>query len=326
MTNRRINSITQNSLNMKRIFLSVIIAIFIAFGSSAHNPKAWRKLKSDVNIFVVSDSGREGCYNQQVIANLMGEMAAKIKPKCILATGDIHHGNGVKSVKDNDWKQNFENVYTHPKLKMEWHSALGNHEHRGNTQAVFDYSKVNPLWNTPDRYYTKVIEAKGTSLRFVVLDTAPLIEKYRANKKYPDCGLQDKDEQLEWLKKVLSDAKEDWVIVAGHHPIHADTKKDKSERTDMRNCVDKILCKHKNVAMYVCGHIHNFQHLRDKKSHIDYVVNSAGAESRNVRMTKRTIFCSGEPGFSVISANEKEWRLYMIDKNGNVLHTVKRNK
>ena len=311
---------------MKKYIIFLIVAVFATFSASAHNPKEWRKLKSDVNLFVVSDSGREGCYDQQVIAKLMGDIAAKIKPKCIIATGDIHHGNGVKSTNDNDWKQNFENVYTHPKLKIEWHSALGNHEYRGNTQAVFDYSKVSPIWNTPSRYYTKVIEAKGTSIRIVMIDTTPLIEKYRTNNKYPDCGIQDKEEQLAWLDKVLSEAKEDWIIVAGHHPIHADTKKTKSERTDMRNSADKVLRKHKSVAMYICGHIHNFQHLRDKKSSIDYIVNSSAAESRSVKHTKRTIYCSGEPGFSVISANEKELRLHMIDKNGNVLHTVKRNK
>jgi metallophosphoesterase superfamily enzyme len=283
-------------------------------------------MKNDVSIFVVSDSGREGCYDQQIIARLMGEIAGRIKPKCIISTGDVHHGNGVKSVKDNDWQQNFEDVYTHPKLNMEWHSALGNHEYRGNTQAIFDYSKVNPRWNTPERYYTKVVEAKGTSVRLVIIDTTPLIEKYRSNNRYPDCGIQDKEAQLEWLKNVLREAKEDWVIVAGHHPIHADTKKSKSERSDMRNSVDNILRKYKNVDMYVCGHIHNFQHLRDKKSHIDYIVNSSGAESRDVKSTKRTIFCSGETGFSVISANEKELSLYMVDKNGNILNTVKRKK
>jgi metallophosphoesterase superfamily enzyme len=283
-------------------------------------------MKNDVSIFVVSDSGREGCYDQQIIARLMGEIAGRIKPKCIISTGDVHHGNGVKSVKDNDWQQNFEDVYTHPKLNMEWHSALGNHEYRGNTQAIFDYSKVNPRWNTPERYYTKVVEAKGTSVRFVIIDTTPLIERYRSSSKYPDCGIQDKEAQLEWLKNVLREAKEDWVIVAGHHPIHADTKKSKSERSDMRNSVDNILRKYKNVDMYVCGHIHNFQHLRDKKSHIDYIVNSSGAESRDVKSTKRTIFCSGETGFSVISANEKELSLYMVDKNGNILNTVKRKK
>ena len=31
----------------------------------------------------------------------------------------------------------------------------------------------------PGRYYTKVFEKKGTAIRFVMIDTAPLIDKYR---------------------------------------------------------------------------------------------------------------------------------------------------
>lgn len=312
---------------MKKVLLYILFITIITSGASAQKPKQWRKMKSDVNMFVVSDSGREGCYDQKVIAELMGEVAAKVKPACVISTGDLHHGNGVKSVKDNDWEQNFESIYTHPKLNnIEWHGALGNHEYRGNTQAVFDYSKKNPLWDTPNRYYTKVVNAKGTSVRLVVIDTTPMINKYINNKKYADSNEVDREQQLEWLDKVLREAKEDWVIVAGHHPIHADTKKSKTERTDMRNSVDKLLRQHDNVAMYICGHIHNFQHLRDKNSHIDYIVNSSAAESRSVKITKRTIYCSGSTGFSVISANENTITLYMIDKNGNILHSVKRNK
>lgn len=178
----------------------------------------------------------------------------------------------------------------------------------------------------PERYYTEVFESKGTSVRLVVIDTTPIIDKYHKRDKYADINAQDKEQQLEWLDSVLSKANEDWVVVVGHHPIHADTKKNKIERTDMRNTVDKVLRRHDNVAMYVCGHIHNFQHLRDKSSNIDYIVNSSAALSRSVKMTKRTIYCSHETGFSVLSANEKSLSLYMLDKNGNILHTVKRDK
>ena len=311
---------------MKRFILLLFAIICVVSGASAHSPKVWRKLKSDVNIFVVSDAGREGCYDQQLFANLMGEMAKRIKPMCIVTTGDNHHGNGVKSVHDNDWKQNFEDIYTHSKLQIDWYPALGNHEYEGNTQAVIDYSKVNSRWNMPARYYTKVINAKGTSIRFIIIDTTPLIKRYHNNHKYPDIDEQNYEQQMEWLNSVLSNAKEDWVIVAGHHPIHADTKKSKSEREDMRNSVDKILRQHKNVSIYICGHIHNFQHLRDKNSHIDYIVNSSAAKSRSVDDTKRTVYCSPETGFSVISANENVLTLYMIDKNGNILHSVSKRK
>ena len=284
-------------------------------------------MKRDVNLFLVSDLGREGCHYQQVVASLMNDMAAKVKPMAIVATGDTHHGNGVKSTKDNDWQQNFENIYNLPRLKsLDWYAAIGNHEYRGSTQALIDYSKVNPHWKMGGRYYTTVFRKGSTSVRLVIVDTTPMIDKYRENAKYADAAEQDKEAQLQWLDDVLSKAKEDWVIVAGHHPIHADTKKNKIERTNMRNTLDEVLRNHSKVDIYLCGHIHNFQHLRDKKCNIDYVVNTSGAESRSVRQTKRTIYCSGECGFSLLTANKRELTLYMVDKSGNLLHTLKRTK
>ena len=312
---------------MKRVILTIVAFLFVVLGASAHNPKAWRKMKQNVNILWASDLDRYGCYDQKVIANLMGEMAKAVKPECILETGDTHHGNGVKSIHDEDWKERWEDIYNHPKLlKLDWVPILGNHEYRGNTNAVLEYSKVNPRWTITERYYTRVIKKGNTTIRLVMIDTTPLIDKYRESKSYKDAGKQEKEPQLQWLDDVLSKAKEDWVIVAGHHPIHADTKKSKVERTDMRESVNKILRKHKNVAMYLCGHIHSFQHLRDKDCDIDYIVNSSASQARSVKRTKRTVYCSDEPGFSVITASKRRLSVYMIDKNGNILHTVNKTK
>ena len=94
----------------------------------------------------------------------------------------------------------------------------------------------------------------------------------------------------------------------------------------MQNTLGKVLAKHKNVAMYLCGHIHNFQHICAEGSSIDYIVNSSASLSRKVNPIKGTQFCSPEPGFSVIAADEKELCVHMIDKNGNVLHSVKKMK
>jgi len=90
----------------------------------------------------------------------------------------------------------------------------------------------------------------------------------------------------------------------------------------MQNTLDKVLRKYPKVAMYLCGHIHNFQHIRVPDSSIDYVVNSSASLSRKVKPIKGTLFCSPEPGFSVIAAD----KLHMIDKKGNVLYSVKRTK
>lgn len=58
-------------------------------------------------------------------------------------------------------------------------------------------------------------------------------------------------------------------------------------------------------------------------SKIDYVVNTSASLSRKVKAVEGTVFCSGETGFSLISADKKELCLYMINKEGKVLHTVR---
>ena len=271
--------------------------------------------------------GRNGYYDQKPIAELMGKMAETIDIEFVVAAGDVHHFEGCAVCKTLCWMTNYELIYSHPDLMLPWYPILGNHEYRGNTQAVLDYSNISARWEMPARYYTKVMEEDGATIRLVMIDTPPLLDKYREDtEKYPDAGKQDMDKQLAWLDSVLTSAKEDWVMVVGHHPIYADTDKNDSERTDMQKRVDSILRKHGNVDMYVCGHIHNFQHIRKTDSKIDYVVNTSGSLAREVKPVDGTQFCSGATGFSLITVDKHELCLHMMDKNGKVLHTVRRTK
>ena len=283
--------------------------------------------KNQFNVFIANDLSRNGYYDQKPIAERMGQMAeAGADPEFIIATGDVHHFNGVASINDPLWMTNYELIYSHPELMIDWHPVLGNHEYRGNTQAVLDYGQVSRRWEMPGRYYTKSYEDKGMTMRILWIDTTPLISKYRNDKEtYPDACLQNDEVQLAWIDSVLTAATEQWVIVCGHHPIHADTPKEVSEREDMQRRLDPILRKH-HVDMYICGHIHNFQHLRVKGSNIDYVVNSAGSLSRKVNPIEGTQFCSPEPGFSILSANKEQLILRMIDKKGNILYEQKHTK
>ncbi len=307
--------------------MMVLMGIMTTTISQAQSAEEWKKLKSEVNFFMANDLGRNGYYDQKPIAALMGEMAETIGPECVVAAGDIHHFNGVASVSDPLWMTNYELIYSHPELMLDWFPILGNHEYRGNTQAVLDYGKVSRRWVMPGRYYTQVLKGKNTTVRIVFLDTTPLIDRYREDAdKYPDACGQDDKQQLYWLDKTLAQANEDWVIVVGHHPIYAETGKSQIERDDMQKKVLPILKKHNNVAIYACGHIHDFQHIKMKGDNIDYVVNSSASLSRKVKPVEGTVFCSSEPGFSVISADKKHLNLYMIDKKGNVLHTVTKTK
>ena len=304
---------------------AIAMAFFAAWAAKAQTPGEWEKMKGNIAVFMANDTGRNGYYDQRTIAELMGNMAETIGPECIVAAGDIHHFNGVASVNDPLWTTNYETVYSHPELMIDWFPVLGNHEYRGCTKAVMDYSKVSRRWMSGKRYYSKVFEDDGITLRIVFIDTTPLIEKYRnETDKYPDACKQDADRQLAWLDSTLACAKEKWIVVVGHHPIYADTPKADSERADMQKALLPIFHKYDNVDIYACGHIHNFQHIRMKNDDIDYVVNSAASLSRDVKPTTGTQFCSSEPGFSVISASSASLCMHFIDKTGKILHSVKR--
>ena len=313
--------------NMLIILLVIAASLLLNITANAQTPEQWKILKGDVNLFIANDLGRNGYYEQKTIAELMGVMGETIGPEAVVAAGDVHHFEGVVSTQDPLWMTNYELIYSHPELMITWLPVLGNHEYRGNTQAVLDYRNISRRWEMEGRYYTKVYDDNGVSIRLVLIDTTPLINRYHNSSTYPDVDSLDIDAQLKWIDKTLNEATEDWVIVAGHHPMYADTKKDLIEQKDMQERLLPILQRYKSkVAMYVCGHIHNFQHIRRGNDGIDYVVNSSASLARKVNPTEGTIFCSPAEGFSVVSATKKQLNLYMIDKKGEVIHKVEKTK
>ena len=294
----------------------------------ADHSAEWKALEKPLNFYLANDLGRNGYYDQKTVAETMGKMAETIDIEFVVAAGDIHHFEGVQSVSDPLWMTNYELIYTHPDLMIPWYPVCGNHEYRSNTDAVVAYSSISARWEMPSKYYTFVKDEDGVTVRVVMLDTTPMIDKYREETdKYADASKSDYTEQLEWLDGVLSEAGEDWVLVVGHHPIYAYTDKTESERTDLQQRLDPVLRKYGNVDMYLCGHIHTFQHIRREGCDIDYVVNGSGSLSRDdVQPIDGTVFCSNESGYSLLTVDENELDLYMFDKEGNVLHTVTRSR
>ena len=313
--------------NMLIILLVIAVSILLNITVKAQTPEQWKSLKGDINLFIANDLGRNGYYEQKPIAELMGKMGEEIGPEAVIAAGDVHHFEGVISTQDPLWMTNYELIYSHPELMISWFPVLGNHEYRGSTQAVLDYRNVSRRWEIGGRYYTKVYDDNGVSIRLVLIDTTPLINRYHHDSTYPDVDSQDTDAQLKWIDETLNAAKEDWVIVVGHHPMYAQTKKDEIEQKDMQSRLLPILQRYKDkVAMYVCGHIHNFQHIRRGNDGIDYVVNTSASLARKVSATEGTVFCSPSEGFSVVSATKQQLNLYMIDKTGNVIHQINKSK
>ncbi|MGL4806310.1 MAG: metallophosphoesterase [Bacteroidales bacterium] len=276
----------------------------------------------DKNILIANDLGRNGYYLQKPIAEQMGKLAENIDIEFIAALGDIHHFDGVASVSDPLWMTKYELIYAHPELMIDWKSICGNHEYRGNTQAVLDYTDISRRWFAPAKYYSEIVELEnGEKAVLLFIDTTPLITKYRKESdSYPDAIKQDNNKQLAWIDSTLNankDAK--WKIVMGHHPVYAQTKKSESERTDLQKQLIPIM-EQNGVNSYICGHIHNFQHIKPKNSKIDYFVNSSGSLARKVEPLKDTKYCSPEAGFMLMSLSNKNITYYMINSDGNIIY------
>ncbi|MEG1586241.1 MAG: metallophosphoesterase [Bacteroidales bacterium] len=279
------------------------------------------------NFYVVNDLGRNGYYQQKPIASLLGEMAEKVDIEFIAALGDTHHFDGVASVQDPLWETNYEWIYSHPELMIEWWPVCGNHEYRGNTQAVVDYSGISRRWNMPARYYARTVKAgEKESALLLFIDTTPLIDKYQKDTDtYPDAVQQDMEKQLAWIADCLKNSDAKWKIVMGHHPVYADTKKSDKERLDMQKRVKPLLDQYQ-VDAYICGHIHSFQHIRPEDSSVDYFVNSSGSLSRDVKEIAGTRFCSGDAGFTLVSMEDNKITYYMINGDGKIIYNYIKEK
>ncbi len=283
------------------------------------------KLDEFFTFLIANDLGRNGYCDQQIIAEVMGEIVSLSGVEFVAALGDVHHFMGVQSVNDPLWQTNYELVYKHPELMIPWFPILGNHEYKGNTDAVLAYSEISRRWQMPARYYAKTFAVSDSAeVLLLFIDTAPLIDKYRDGDEYPDANNEPIEKQLKWIDNILANSSSKWKIVMGHHPIYAGTTKDESERTDLQKRLLPILEKN-NVDVYFCGHIHNFQHLRVNELSIDYFVNSAASLSREVVPSDTAIFSSSATGFSLCSLNDSVLITTFIDKTGKIIYQHERN-
>ncbi len=325
------------TLKMRYLFLTALILMLavkqeaVLYGQNENvvprHAQALAELEGHFTFLIASDLGRNGYYDQKPIAEMMGEVTAITESEFVAALGDVHHFMGVRSIQDPLWETNFEWIYKHPELMIPWHPVLGNHEYRGTTKAVLDYSAVSRRWEMPARYYALVCPVSDSvEALLLFIDTAPLIDKYRDDSAgYRDAGTQSMERQLAWIDSTLGASKAKWKIVMGHHPIYTGTTKIESERRDLQKRLQPLLDKY-GVDVSVGGHIHNFQHVQVQGSSVDYFVNSSASQTRQVVPIEGTLFGSPDPGFTLCTVKETELIITFVNKEGEIIYQHKRRK
>ena len=80
------------------------------------------------------------------------------------------------------------------------------------------------------------------------------------------------------------------------------------------------------LSMTVQENLEMGAYTQKKGDDIDYVVNSSSSLARPVKPIDGTVFCSPADGFSVFTADKKQLRMSMIDKDGKIIHTITKSK
>jgi len=282
-------------------------------------------------------------FAQDNVARRMGEVGAQTNPFMVVNAGDNFYWGGInhwtkggRGVHDWFWSVGFENMYSHPSLKVPWISIMGNHDYGGNgcfadMQAQFDYTTKdllnNDRWKMPSPYYTHRIDFDGFSLELFMMDTniedSPPFARHGGICAQHLCPGGDEARtvnaeecvtwfeelwtiQTTWLAGALRDSTAEWKIIVGHHKPAGRSA----------NLIRPLLEQH-NVQMVIGSHTHEMAFF-DNYSNIGrplLVVGAGGGAEANPGCAGAH-HCGGVYGFAGVGINSREMNVKIHEHTG----------
>lgn len=193
---------------------------------------------------VLGDFGT-GDRGQYQLAEQMAKLHDRFEFKLVVLTGDNIYG----AERPQDFRRKFEEPYkTLLERDVKFYASLGNHDSRE--------QRLYKLFNMDGRLYYS-FKAPGEDVRFFALDS----------------GYADRD-QLEWLRKELEGAKEDWKIAYFHHPLYSSGDRHGSD-VRLREVLEPLFVQH-NVSVVFTGHDHFYERVKPQNGIAHFVVGSGG--------------------------------------------------
>ena len=278
--------------------------------------------KEELEFLVFGDSGT-GEKDQYLVGERMYEICSKSKNgKCdfALLLGDTIYPNGLNSsskykISDKDYEQ-LKNKFEKPYEKFEnfdiWVVA-GNHEWKGDIQAMINYSKESKRWKMPYNHYK--IPLLPNWLNIYGLDTTRINRLYSGNKFYKD-QINKKGNNSEKIGKQDAQnelcGKEGWKILFGHHGIYSKGKHGNISFGNMQNLIRNLnpfrerevikkmkeslepIIKKCGVQVFFAGHDHHQEHSEGyktkykKKILFHQVIQGAAGKLRKVTDSRRS--------------------------------------
>ncbi len=257
-----------------------------------------------LRFLVVGDWGTGG-KEQRNVAKAMVATARSQGCEHVISTGDNIYPKGVTSANDSQWKRKFVDVYAGQGLTQPFHPTLGNHDYGFEPDAQIAYSKVNPQWRLPSRYYTTTLQGiDGTTVQLFSLDT-----------QLVQTGVKGAAaEQAAWLDRELGRSTAQWKIVFGHHMLYSNGVYGNLKR--MRDTFEAILIKH-HVPLYLCGHDHDIQVLKPVGG-VSYIVSGGGGGHRDTSWEENTLYAATNMGYVWIGFDRSGMHVHCYDAAGDL--------
>lgn len=190
------------------------------------------------NFLAVGDFGRDGFCCQRDVAIEMNRVGAVINARFVINTGDSFYENGILNVTDQQLSTSWANVYNQIYLRnLPWFGVIGNHDYRGSVTALIDiHNTTQPRFIFEDRYYSKVVQFQSLAIRFIMLDTSPMIPSYHYSDpimlEQPD-GINEQfghvRDQVNWLENELKIQMKQRLLLGTIQLIHIWTTELKTE-------------------------------------------------------------------------------------------------
>ena len=226
---------------------------------------------STLDITVAGDWGGDGKYVTTPRGLKLGESVEAIAQQndtdFVFFVGDNFYEDGLESVTSARWKTTFQKIFREKyeySGNLQYYAQTGNHDYKGNVSAQIEYSKLDDRWVMPDLWFSipNLGNFSDFSISFITVDT-DLWKGSSSDDQDPANNGILVENMKSWLANELQkaeNAKTDYIIVAGHHPVYSISDHGNSEWL-----VEELLpiMKEYDVSLYLSGHDHNLQHLTE---------------------------------------------------------------
>ncbi len=301
---------------------------------------------AQVNFLGMGDWGQLNS-NQPLVAKAMSTYITtnKIPLNAILLAGDNFYGK-LTGTDDPMWQTIFEKMYDPATLAVPFYVTLGNHDYRDGKAAIeLAYAQEHPdsRWKLPTKWYREDFPANHPNANTDQIDHADVRPDHPdRGADHPDLPLvsvlmldSNRDNlvktgewatELAWLEAELEKlSKTDrWIICCAHHTLisnglHGDNGVLQKEWG--------TLFKKYHVALYLCGHDHDIQHLELPDWPISFVLAGGGGKaSRAMLRDIRGPFSKAMNGFAHLQFTEEKITVSLIGIEAKPVHVFERGR